>query len=131
MGAHGREDRCEHRGRQDTGVGVVTRAMIAREQPELSDIRCGTMRKGNRRAALAQRHHGTVVRDSTKRHDRRKPWHFSNDRAEKLAAGVDLGWYRLVLWRHATHCIGDAGSDQFKSVVRICRLVSATENELR
>jgi hypothetical protein len=50
------------------------------------------VREGDRRAALAQCHHGAVVRNPTERHDGRKHRHFGNDRTEELAAGVDLGW---------------------------------------
>jgi hypothetical protein len=84
---------------------------MAREQPELSDIRCCPVCKGTaeRRWPSVTAVLSCAIRPSVTMAQHR---HFGNDRAEELAAGVDLGRLRLVLWRYATHRVGTTSIDQ-------------------
>src|SRR5206468_1131291 len=69
VGAHGDEYRFEHRRRQDAGVGVVARAVIAREQSDPANIARSAVREWDRRALLTERHDRALVRDPAERHD--------------------------------------------------------------
>src|SRR5437764_8282593 len=67
---------------------------------------------------MLERAQGAVVRNPPERDDGCQLWHFGNRCFEEAAAGVDLGRRWFVLRRHATHRIGDAGVDEFQTVVR-------------
>ena len=56
--------------------------------------------------------------------------HFLERADEEVAAGRDLGRRRLVLGRHAAHCIADPAIDQFEAVVGACGIGAAGEAEI-
>src|SRR4051795_13324316 len=66
--AHCSKHRAKHLRRQHAGVGVVARAMIAREQRERADRGAAAMLEGRRRALVAERLHGRLMGDSAERH---------------------------------------------------------------
>ena len=115
--AHCSKHRAKHLRRQHAGVGVVARAVIAREQRERADRSAAAMLEGRRRALGAERLHRRLMGDAAERHDDAQLLHFRDGGDEKFAAGVDLRRCRLVLRRHAAHAVGDAGVNQLKRVV--------------
>ena len=118
ISAHARKHRAKHLRRQHAGVGVVARAVIAGEQRERPDLRAAAMAERGLLQLVAQRAHRRLVRDAPQRDDGAQLRHLRDGGFEKIPAGVDLRRRRLVLRRHAAHAVGDAGVDQFETVIR-------------
>ena len=112
-----RKHAAEHVRRQDPGVGVVTRAMIAVVKFHVAGLVDRAVRERRRGAAQAERLQRRFVRNAAERHDRAQPWHRSQCRDEEWPAGVDLRRQRLVLRRHAVHRVADPAIDQRQPVV--------------
>ena len=75
------------------------------------------MLEGRCRALGAERLHRRLVGDAAERDDDAQLLHFRDGGDEKFAAGVDLRRCGLVLRRHAAHAVGDAGIDEFQTVI--------------
>jgi hypothetical protein len=112
------KDRVEHLRCQAAGVGVVARAMIARENRTPVDFAFRPMTKRMADTFAAER--ATVlsceILPSVTIAPRLSCIGF-HCRVQELAAGVDFGTHRLVLRRHAPHGIGDCGALESQAVI--------------
>ena len=133
-GAHAGEDGAEHRGRQDTGIRIVARAVIAVEKRHASaSVGQGEFRpmaEGQARGGVAQGAGNALVGDAAEGNDRGELRHLGDGLFEKAPAGPDLGRRWLVLGRHAAHRIGDAGVDEFQSIIRAFQIDATGKAEI-
>jgi hypothetical protein len=110
-------DPVEHFCCQHARVGIVTRAMIARDERERSGIVPCAVTECVVSSFHAQRCADAVMGDLPERENDFQFWHGLNLRAEKLATCSDLHRQRLVSGRHAAHGVGDRAVDQLDAVV--------------
>ncbi len=108
----------EHGLGQPSGIGVVARAMIAVEERDtVVKVMFGAMGEGESRPLFAIGADHILMGHATKRDDDLKVGEGGQTGLEKPTAHFGLGACGLVLWRDATHDIGDHAVDKFQTVI--------------
>ena len=106
--------------------------MIAVDQhPPVAQIVPGIVRKWKGSRAQPQMPQEAVMRDPAERDEHAKLGQRIELRGQEAAAGVDLGWRRLVLRRQVLDRIDDDNALEFQPVIDPRLVCAARQTELR